>query len=128
MIETKSDLNIKLGEMLPILDSISDAVFIDNAEGICLWCNSTCEDLYDILMEEIQGRTVDDLEQEGIFSPSVTKRVLAEQRELTIIHENKKARKPLYFLALRVIYHNIAYICIHCHIAFKITLFTNACC
>ena len=95
MIRSVEKLNIRLRQFIPILEGISDAVFIDSSEGICLWCNSACEDLYDIEMEEIQGRTMDDLEQDGIFSPSVTKRVLVERRELTIIHENKKGVRLL---------------------------------
>lgn len=95
MIRSLEQFNISLRELLPILESITDAVFIDNKEGICLWCNSTCEEVYDIHMEEIQGRTVDELEKQGIFSPSVTKRVLEEKRELTIIHENLKGVRLL---------------------------------
>ena len=95
MIRSLGNNNIKLRDIINILESISDAVFIDSGQGICLWCNSTCEDLYDIKKEEIQGKTVDELEREGIFSPSVTKRVLLENRELTIIHENKKGVRLL---------------------------------
>lgn len=95
MIRSMQQLNIRLKEILPILETITDAVFIDNNEGICLWCNTACEELYDIDMETIQGRTVDDLEHEGIFSPSVTKRVLQERRELTIIHENRQGLRLL---------------------------------
>lgn len=91
----RSDQSINIGEILPILDSISDAVFIDSNEGICLWCNSTCEDVYDVNMEDIQGRRVEDLEREGIFTPSVARRVIDEKRELTIIHENKKGIRLL---------------------------------
>ncbi|MDO5491875.1 MAG: sigma 54-interacting transcriptional regulator [Bacillota bacterium] len=94
-IENRAAQHIRIGEILPILESISDAVFIDSSEGTCLWCNSTCEELYDISSENIEGRTVEDLEQEGIFSPSVTRRVLDEKRELTIIHENKKGVRLL---------------------------------
>ena len=89
MLRSIEQLHIRLKEVLPILETITDAVFIDNNEGICLWCNTTCEELYDIEMEEIQGKTVDELERAGIFSPSVTKRVLQEEREQTIIHENR---------------------------------------
>ena len=95
MIKSLKQLNIQLGEMLPILETVSDGVFIDSADGVCLWCNNTCEDFYGIGMEQIQGKTVDELEQQGIFSPSVTKRVLEEHRELTIIHENKKGVRLL---------------------------------
>ena len=89
MLRSIEQLHIRLKEVLPILETITDAVFIDNNEGICLWCNTTCEELYDIEMEEIQGKTVDELARAGIFSPSVTKRVLQEEREQTIIHENR---------------------------------------
>lgn len=95
MIRSMQQLNIRLKEILPILETITDAVFIDSNEGICLWCNTACEELYDTDMEEIQGKTVDDLELQGIFSPSVTKRVLQEKRELTIIHENRQGLRLL---------------------------------
>ena len=95
MIRSLENLNVSLREVLPILESITDAVFIDSSEGICLWCNSSCEELYDIEMEQIQGKTVDELERQGIFSPSVTKRVLEENRELTIIHENRRGVRLL---------------------------------
>lgn len=94
-IEARLDQSLTIGEILPILESISDAVFIDSSDGRCLWCNSTCEELYDINMEDIQGRFVEDLEKEGLFTPSVTRRVLDEKRELTIIHENKKGVRLL---------------------------------
>ena len=89
MIQTFENTNIRLRNIIPILEGITDAVFIDSREGVCLWCNNACEELYDIKMEEIRGKTVDELERQAIFSPSVTKRVLLEKRELTIIHENK---------------------------------------
>lgn len=86
---------IKIDELLPILDGISDAIFIDSSDGHCLWCNNSCEELYKIASEDIQGRHVDELEKMGIFTPSVTKRVLEEQREITIIHENRLGKKLL---------------------------------
>ncbi len=87
--------HIALKELLPILDGISDAVFIDDAEGRCLWCNSACEDLYDISVSDTRGKSVDELEKKGIFTPSVTRRVLDEKREITILHENKYGKKLL---------------------------------
>lgn len=91
----KNDTTITVKELLPIFEGITDAVFIDDAEGICQWCNDACEDLYNTTMEEIQGKTVDELEKMGIFSPSVTKRVLEEKRELTIIHKNRYGKMLL---------------------------------
>lgn len=87
--------NIEINVLLPILDVISDAVFIDDASGHNLWCNSACEDLYKITSADIKGISVAELEETGIFTPSVTKRVLEEKREITIIHENKHGKKLL---------------------------------
>ena len=86
---------INIEELLPILDGISDAVFIDDRNGYCLWCNKACEELYKISSYDVQGRHIEELEEMGIFTPSVAKRVLKEQREITIIHENKNGKKLL---------------------------------
>lgn len=87
--------SIRIDDLLPILDGISDAVFIEDGSGQCLWCNTTCEDLYGISASDIIGHDIDELERRGIFTPSVTKRVLDEQREITIIHENRYGRNLL---------------------------------
>ncbi|MEG0661924.1 MAG: PAS domain-containing protein, partial [Anaerovoracaceae bacterium] len=60
-------------EFEPILDSISDAIFIDDANGYTLWCNKACYDLYKITPEDVIGAHISDLEQSGIFSPSVAR-------------------------------------------------------
>ncbi|MDO4544875.1 MAG: sigma 54-interacting transcriptional regulator [Bacillota bacterium] len=91
----KSIESIKIEELLPILDGISDAVFIDDCDGYCIWCNKACEDLYKISFYDVQGKHVQELEEMGVFTPSVTKRVLEENREITIIHENKYGKKLL---------------------------------
>jgi len=86
---------IKMEAFLPILDGLSDAVFIDGSNGVCLWCNKACEELYNISLDDISGKHVEELEHIGVFSPSVTKRVLEEEREITIIHENMHGKKLL---------------------------------
>ena len=86
---------IKLHDLLPILDGVSDAVFIDDGAGHCVWCNTACEELYQISSSGTRGKHVKDLEKMGIFAPSVTRRVLEENREITIIHENKNGPKLL---------------------------------
>lgn len=87
--------SVQIEKLLPILDNISDAVFMDDKNGICVWCNKACEELYNISINDVCGKHVEELERLGIFSPSVTKRVMAERREITIIHENKHGKKLL---------------------------------
>ncbi len=87
--------SITIADVLSILESIGDAIFIDDANGICRWCNLACEELYNIEFEDIEGKHVEELERMGIFTPSVTKKVLDEKRELTIIHENRDGKRLL---------------------------------
>lgn len=87
--------SITITDVLPILESIGDAIFIDDADGICRWCNLACEELYNIEFEDIEGKHVEELERMGIFTPSVTKKVLEERRELTILHENRDGKRLL---------------------------------
>ena len=87
--------SIPFDVLLTILDGITDAVFIDDSEGICRWCNNACEDLYNTSIEEIEGKPVEELERLSIFTPSVTLRVLEEKREITIIHENRDGKRLL---------------------------------
>ncbi|MGI6737643.1 MAG: sigma-54 interaction domain-containing protein [Anaerovoracaceae bacterium] len=93
----KKDLfnNFAPQEMASILDSISDAIFIDDSDGFCLWCNRACRSLYDIEPQDLIGLHVLELERTGIFSPSVADIVMKEKREVTIIHENRNGRKLL---------------------------------
>lgn len=95
MNETDSINHLSNWEFLTILDSIDDAVFIDSKEGIAIWCNKACEDLYKVTKQDVLGVHVLELERRGIFSPSVASRVLKEKREVTIIHENKEGKKLL---------------------------------
>ena len=90
-----NDTTLTLDQLIPIFNGITDAVFIEDSKGVCQWCNDACEEMYGIDQDEIVGRNVDALEKSGIFSPSVTRRVLDEKRELTIIHENRFGRRLL---------------------------------
>lgn len=87
--------SLTVEELLPILDSIDDAVFIDSSDGYALWCNKACEELYEVKQEEIYGIHVSDLEETGVFAPSVAKEVMNKKEEVTIIHENKSGKKLL---------------------------------
>lgn len=83
------------GELLPILNSIKDAVFIDSSEGYSLWCNDACRELYKVNPDEIYGVHISELEKSGVFTPSVAKVVMEKGEEATIIHENKEGKKIL---------------------------------
>ncbi len=82
-------------ELIAVLDSIKDAIFIDDKDGITSWCNKACESLYNISKKNVVGISAHELERQGIFSPSVTVRVLEEKKEVSLIHENKAGKHLL---------------------------------
>lgn len=86
---------LSIDDLFPILDSISDAIFIDDAQGYAIWINKASEDLYKIKKSEIIGKHVSFLEREGIFTPSVARIVMEENKEVNIIHVNKDGKRLL---------------------------------
>lgn len=76
-----------------IFDSSFDEIFVTDSQGVVLLVNSACERLYDILAAQLIGKRVNELEQEGVFTPSVTPLVLKEKKRVTIIQETRTGRK-----------------------------------
>ena len=89
------DSTIKLSSLLPVLETITDAAFVDDANGICIWCNTAVEEIYMESREKFYGKTVDELVSLGIFTQSVTKVVLEQKEDKALIHENKSGRRLL---------------------------------
>ncbi len=87
--------DISLNECEAILDSTQDAVCIDDFRGYTQWVNKSCEDLYNVKREEVIGKSVEELEKEKIFNPSVAKMVMKEKKQVTILHNNKKGKRIL---------------------------------
>lgn len=86
---------LSIDELIPILDSISDAIFIDDAQGFTIWINKASEELYKIKRKDVIGKHVSFLENEGIFTPSVARIVMEEKKEVSTIHENRDGKRLL---------------------------------
>ena len=82
-------------ELLSVLDSVQDAIIIDDENGSTLWLNKAAEELYSVKKEDIIGQNVMDLEISGIFSPSVAKMALEKKKSVSILHSNKEGKKLL---------------------------------
>ncbi len=96
MTNGKNALSVlSIDELIPILDSISDAIFIDDAQGFTIWINKASEDLYKVKRKDVIGKHVSFLESEGIFTPSVARIVMEKMKEVTTIHENKDGKRLL---------------------------------
>ena len=84
-----------IDELISVLNNVKDAIFIEDENGITLWCNEACTHLYDIRREDVIGVSAQELEKAGVFSPSVTLKVIDEKKEITLIHENRAGKQLL---------------------------------
>lgn len=82
-------------DLFPILDSIDEAIFIDDSNGYALWINKAAEEIYRINKKNIIGKHCSYLEQIGIFAPSVTRQVMEKKKEITLLHKNKDGKQLL---------------------------------
>ncbi|GED66404.1 PAS domain-containing protein [Brevibacillus reuszeri] len=74
-----------IGRFIDILNALADGIFISDAQGTTLWLNNASENLCGIPKSEIIGKNVTDLEEMGIFNPSVTRLVLESGKPTTTI-------------------------------------------
>lgn len=60
-------------DLQAIFDISYDVIYVSDANGVTLRVSSACERLWGYKEEELVGRSVYDLEREGVFSPSITR-------------------------------------------------------
>ncbi|GGK35365.1 RNA polymerase subunit sigma-54 [Caldalkalibacillus thermarum] len=78
-----------------ILNSMADGIYITNAKGITLWLNNASEKIIGKPRSELIGRSVYQLEKEGIFSPSVTRLTLEKKKMVSTVQTCNNGRKYL---------------------------------
>jgi PAS domain S-box-containing protein len=76
-------------EMEDIFDSSYDEIFVTDGEGYTIRVSRACERLYGVNAMELIGKSVNDLEQQGFFSPNVTSQALREKRRVTSLQRTK---------------------------------------
>lgn len=82
-------LDDKMDILFDIMNNEND-VFLANGEGIALRISDSYEIHYGVTAEDILGKSVYELEAEGVFNPSVTAAVLKEQKKVTILQKNNR--------------------------------------
>jgi len=78
----------KMDILFRVMDDENDVTLTDR-KGIVLRVSDSYEKHYAVSMDEIVGKSVYDLEKQGIFKPSVTAIVLQKKRKVTIMQKNK---------------------------------------
>ncbi|MDQ6600284.1 sigma-54 interaction domain-containing protein [Bacillus salipaludis] len=76
-----------------ILEHSFDEIFIADASGMVLYTSQSTEKVFGIPSEQIVNHNIFELENQGMFSPSVIANVLRTQKKDTLIQETKHNRK-----------------------------------
>ncbi|WP_026583211.1 sigma-54 interaction domain-containing protein [Bacillus sp. J33] len=76
-----------------ILNSINDAIYITDKNGVTLWINHISEMMTQFPREKLIGRNVRDLEREKVFSPSVTRLAAEASSNVSTVQEMRDGRK-----------------------------------
>ena len=71
-----------------VMDGENDVTLTDG-NGIVLRVSDSYETHYGVRLEDVVGKSVLELEKQGVFSPSVTSSVLREKKKVTILQKNK---------------------------------------
>lgn len=82
-------------EMEAIINSVYDEIYVTDPSGETLWVNKAFERNSGVKVEDVIGRNVMDLEREGIFYPSVTRFVLEDGEQKTILQRLKNGNEVL---------------------------------
>lgn len=80
-------------EMEVIFNSSYDELFITDGQGKTLRASAAAERHYGLKPSELEGRSVYELEAEGIFTPSATIRAIKEHRRVTLMQETRNGRR-----------------------------------
>lgn len=91
----ESELNKLRYEYESIINSIYDEIFVTDAEGYVIFVNKAAERLYNRKAEDIIGRNVKELEEEGFFTPSITNLVRRTRNMESAIQTTKTGQKIL---------------------------------
>jgi PAS domain S-box-containing protein len=82
-------------ELNTIIESVSDGIYITDGSGNTLRINSSYEEITGIKSEEVIGKNMKELVKKGVFSESVTFKVLEKKAPISVMHEIKTGQSVL---------------------------------
>lgn len=78
-----------------ILDSLQDDIVVTDQKGVIVKVSDTTGSIYGVKSAELVGRSVYDLEEEGLFSPLATPLVLEEKKKVTFVQTTAHEKRLL---------------------------------
>ncbi|MFD4704979.1 sigma 54-interacting transcriptional regulator [Gottfriedia sp. NPDC058432] len=92
-IEYVKDLNKDLNA---ILSSIYDEILVVNRKGeLIRYSENIIPGFWNVDLKELLGKSILEFENQGLFTPSVTKLVLEKKKKVSIVQETLNGRKVL---------------------------------
>ncbi|MEH7354560.1 sigma 54-interacting transcriptional regulator [Neobacillus drentensis] len=92
-IEYIKDLNKDLNA---ILSSIYDEILVVNAKGeLIRFSENIIQDFWNVDLNELIGKNILELEDRGLFTPSVTRLVIKKKKKVSVVQETHNGRKIL---------------------------------
>ncbi|TDK62457.1 PAS domain-containing protein [Bacillus salipaludis] len=92
-IEHIKDLNKDLNA---ILSSIYDEILVVNAKGeLIRYSENIIQDFWKVDLKELIGKNMFQLEDQGLFTPSVTRLVMERKKKVSVVQETKNGRRIL---------------------------------
>ncbi|WML59327.1 sigma 54-interacting transcriptional regulator [Neobacillus sp. PS2-9] len=92
-IEYIKDLNKDLNA---ILSSIYDEILVVNAKGeLIRFSDNIIQDFWKVDLKELIGKNILEFEDQGLFTPSVTRLVMEKRKKVSVVQETKSGRKIL---------------------------------
>lgn len=77
-------------DLKAVFDSSYDVIYVSDGNGITLRVSSACERLWGCKAEDLIGKSVYELEDKGIFKPSITRLVLEKRHQVQAIQTTVK--------------------------------------
>ncbi|UAL50487.1 sigma-54 interaction domain-containing protein [Metabacillus dongyingensis] len=78
-----------------ILHSLKDDILVTNLDGIILKVSEFTGKIYEVESDSLIGKSVYDLEAQGLFTPILTPIVLKEKKKITFVQTTNKGKKLL---------------------------------
>ncbi|GGB60722.1 sigma-54 interaction domain-containing protein [Fictibacillus barbaricus] len=78
-----------------ILHSLKDDILVTNVDGIILKVSEVTGKIYGVDSESLIGKSVYDLEAQGLFTPILTPMVVKENKKITFVQTTNKGKKLL---------------------------------
>lgn len=78
-----------------IIDTHEEDIIVTSREGRIIKVTQISGELYDVKPAELLGRSVYELEAEGIFSPAITPQVVTKKKKIVMVQDTPSGHKVL---------------------------------